>query len=91
VLEYVLIEQDRLKNEQSLAYNVYSTLAQQVEKARLKVQEQTPCVTVIEPARVPVRKSNTSKLTILILFGFLGALGGVIKVVYLNWNKLLNN
>lgn len=91
VLEYVLIEQERLKNEQSIAYNVYSTLAQQVEKARLKVQEQTPCITVLEPARVPVRKSNTSKLTILMLFGFLGALGGAIKVVYLNWHKLLNN
>ena len=56
VLESVLIEQERLKNEQTLTYSVYSNLAQQVEQARMKVQEQTPCVTVIEPARVPARK-----------------------------------
>jgi hypothetical protein len=88
VLESVFIEQERLKNEQTLAYNVYSTLAQQVEKARLKVQEQTPSVTVIEPARVPVRRSNTSKLTILMLFCVLGGISGILKVMYLNWNKI---
>jgi len=88
VLESVYIEQERLKNEQTLAYNVYSTLAQQVEKARLKVQEQTPCITVIEPARVPVKKSNTSKLTILILFCVFGGITGILKIMYLNWNKI---
>jgi uncharacterized protein involved in exopolysaccharide biosynthesis len=88
VRESVYIEQERLKNEQTLAYNVYSTLAQQVEKARLKVQEQTPCVTVIEPARVPVKKSNTSKLTILMLFCVFGGISGLLKIMYLNWNKI---
>jgi uncharacterized protein involved in exopolysaccharide biosynthesis len=88
VLESVYVEQERLKNEQTLAYNVYSTLAQQVEKARLKVQEQTPCVTVIEPARVPVKKSNTSKLTILMLFCVFGGITGILKIMYLNWNKI---
>ncbi len=82
VLESVLIEQERLKNEQMLAYNVYSNLAQQVEKARMKVQEQTPCVTVIEPARVPVKKSNTSRLVILTAFCLLGLLLGVLIVIY---------
>jgi uncharacterized protein involved in exopolysaccharide biosynthesis len=89
VLESVKIEQERLKNEQSLAYSVYSSLAQQVEKARMKVQEQTPCVTVIEPARVPVEKSNTSRMAILLGFGFLGAIFGLIKVIYSSWNSIL--
>jgi uncharacterized protein involved in exopolysaccharide biosynthesis len=86
VLQSVLIEQERMKNEQSLSYNVYSTLAQQVEKARLKVQEQTPCVTVIEPARVPTKKSNISKLNLLILFCIVGGLSGILRVMYLKWN-----
>ena len=69
----VRAEQERLRNEQTLAYGVYSQLAQQLEMAKLKVQEQTPCVTIIEPAGVPTRKSNTSKAVILIAFTFLGA------------------
>ena len=88
ILESVRIEQERLKNEQSLAYSVYSSLAQQVEKARMKVQEQTPCVTVIEPARVPVEKSNTSRMVILLGFGFLGAIFGLLKVIYTVWNSI---
>lgn len=68
----VVAEQDRLRNEVTLAYGVYSQLAQQLEMARIKVQEQTPCVTVIEPAGIPTIKSNTSKVVILIAFVFLG-------------------
>ena len=82
VLESVLIEQERFKNEQMLAYSVYSNLAQQVEKARMKVQEQTPCVTVIEPARVPVKKSNASRLTILIGYCLLGLILGILFIIY---------
>ena len=68
----VIAEQDRLRNEVTLAYGVYSQLAQQLEMARIKVQEQTPCVTIIEPAGIPTIKSNTSKAVILIAFVFLG-------------------
>ncbi|MBN1181139.1 MAG: chain-length determining protein [Bacteroidales bacterium] len=80
ILESVRIEQERLMHEQSLAYSIYSTIAQQVETARLKVQEQTPCVTIIEPARIPVRKSNASRLLILFITLLLGMCYGVIKI-----------
>lgn len=71
------VEQERLQNEQQLAFSVYNQLAQQLETAKIKVQEQTPCVTIIEPASVPVRRSNTSKLVLLIAFTFLGAFIGI--------------
>ncbi len=83
ILESVKIEQERLKNEQSLAYNIYTSLSQQVDKARMKVQEQTPSVTIIEPARVPTKKSNTSGLTILFWFAILGGVVSILKVLFL--------
>ena len=85
----VRAEQERLRNEQTLAYGVYSQLAQQLEMAKLKVQEQTPCVTIIEPAGVPTRKSNTSKAVILIAFTFLGAFAasGIVVVKDLFFKK----
>nr|WP_310746981.1 Wzz/FepE/Etk N-terminal domain-containing protein [uncultured Alistipes sp.] len=75
------VELDRLQNEQQLAFGVYNHLAQQLETAKIKVQEQTPCVTIIEPATVPVKKSNTSKVIILIAFVFLGACAGIGKIL----------
>ena len=71
------VELDRLQNEQQLTFGVYSQLAQQLENAKIKVQEQMPCVTIIEPASVPVNRSNMGKPTILFIFVFLGLMAGI--------------
>ncbi|NLE33925.1 MAG: chain-length determining protein [Bacteroidales bacterium] len=88
VLESVRIEQERLNNELTLAFNVYSTLAQQAESARLKVQEQTPSVTIIEPARVPAGKSNTSRIVILLVSSLTGLFLGCLVVIFSKWNRI---
>ena len=75
------VELDRLQNEQQLAFGVYSQLAQQLENAKIKVQEQMPCVTIIEPASVPVNRSNMGKPVILFIFVFLGLMAGTGYVV----------
>lgn len=63
-----MTEEERLKNEMELAYNVYNQMAQQLEMNRVKVQEQTPVYTVIEPAKVPLRTSKPNKPVILVAF-----------------------
>lgn len=70
-------EQERLKNEMSLTFNVYNTLAQKLEQDKLRVQEQTPVYTVIEPATVPLKASSPKKLLILVGFVFLALFGGI--------------
>lgn len=57
----------RLQSEYDLAFNVYNTLAQQVEQAKLKVQEQTPVVSVLQPVQVPV-DDETSGLQVMIVY-----------------------
>ncbi len=76
VLRSVLIEEDRLKNEQMLAYNVYSNLAQQTNAKKMKIQEQTPCVTIIEPARIPSGRSNMGRMSILLASIMIGLISG---------------
>lgn len=74
-------EQERLRNEMTLTFNVYTTLAQKLEQDKIRVQEQTPVYTVIEPATVPLRASSPNKLFILIGFimaGLAGAAGYVL-------------
>lgn len=70
-------EQERLKNEMTLTFNVYNTLAQKLEQDKLRVQERTPVYTVIEPASVPLKASSPKKPLILVGFVFLALFGAV--------------
>ena len=72
ILESVKIEQARLQNEVSLSYQVYSSVANQLQMAKAKVQEAKPVFAVVEPASVPLLPSGTSRKMILIGFVFLG-------------------
>lgn len=68
-------QQERLRNEMELAFNVYNQTAQQLQVAKAKVQEDTPVFTVVEAATVPLRAAKPSKAMILIGFVFLAAVG----------------
>lgn len=68
-------QQERLKNEMELAFNVYNQTAQQLQVAKAKVQEDTPVYTVVEAASVPLRAAKPSKPMILIGFVFLAGVG----------------
>lgn len=69
------IEQDRLSNEQDLAFNVYNQIAQQLEMARAKVAESTPVCVVMQPAVVPVKATSPKKMMMGLLYVFLAFFG----------------
>jgi uncharacterized protein involved in exopolysaccharide biosynthesis len=69
--------EQRLQSEYDLAFNVYTTLARQLEQSKLKLQEETPVVKIIEPAVVPNEKSAPKKKMILIVSIFLGGFLGL--------------
>ena len=71
ILQSVRAEQERLQNDMSLAYQVYSQVASQLQVARAKVQEEKPVFAVIEPAVVPLSPSGTSKKIYILVFIFL--------------------
>lgn len=62
----VRAEQERLQNDMSLAYQVYSQVAQQLQVARAKIQEEKPVFAVVEPASIPLQPSGTSRKMILV-------------------------
>lgn len=66
------VQLDRLKNEMTIAYQIYQQLASQVEVDKIKLQEETPIATVIEPAKIPLRPAAPNKKMIIIAFAFLG-------------------
>lgn len=75
------IEQNRLSNEQDLAFNVYNQIAQQLEMARAKVSESTPVCVVMQPAIMPIKASAPKKMMIGLLYVFLAFFGTVSWIV----------
>lgn len=71
VLQSVRTEQERLQNDMNLAYQVYSQVAQQLQVARAKIQEEKPVFAVVEPATIPLQPSGTSRKVILVGIVFL--------------------
>ena len=71
ILQSVRAEQERLQNDMSLAYQVYSQVASQLQVARAKVQEEKPVFAVVEPAVVPLEPSGISRKVYVLAFIFL--------------------
>ncbi len=92
-LQSVRAEQERLQNDMNLAYQVYSQVAQQLQVARAKIQEEKPVFAVVEPATVPLHTSGTSKILILIGMIFLVVCGTGVWVLFGKnyWNNIQLN
>ena len=88
----VRAEQERLQNDMNLAYQVYSQVAQQLQVARAKIQEEKPVFAVVEPATVPLEPSGTSRKTILLGIVFLAICGtGMWKLLGLHYWQMLKS
>lgn len=81
VLQSVKVEAERLQNDMNLKYSLYNSVAQQLQSAELKVQQETPVFTEIVPASVPLRPYAPSKKKILAAFLFIGLVAGVATVL----------
>ena len=68
--------EQRLQSEYDLAFNVYNTLARRLEEARLKLQEETPVVQVLEPAIIPTSPSEPRREFILTKYLVMGIIAG---------------
>lgn len=94
ILASALTSEQNLQAEHNLAFNVYNTLSQQLEQAKMKVQEKTPVFKVVEPAKVALGKSKPRTSLIFISMFFLGFFGGVImifsKVIYFSHSQTTN-
>ena len=80
ILQSVRTEQERLQNDMSLAYQVYSQVAGQLQVARAKVQEEKPVFAIVEPAVVPLYPSGTSRKVYVLVFVFLSV------CIVISWN-----
>jgi len=81
VLMKYQIEQERLQNEQELAFTVYNQLAGQLELSRAKVAESTPVCVVMQPPYTPFKASSPKKMMMGLLYVFLAFFGTAAWIV----------
>jgi len=71
-------EEDRLLADFNLEFSLYNSLAQQMEQARIKVQNATPLMTVFQKPQLPTTPSEPKFLLLSIVFLVLGGIIGVL-------------
>jgi len=84
-------ELERLQSEYDISYSVYSELAKLLEQSRLQVKKRTPVFTIIRPVVVPNDKDKPKRMTILVIWTFLGLVSGVGLVFGKEYLQLIKN
>jgi uncharacterized protein involved in exopolysaccharide biosynthesis len=81
-------EGKKMQYEVDLSYNLYSELSKQLEEAKIKVHRETPIFKVLEPAQIPVKKSEPKRSVMVLGFAFLGLILSIFAVLVLNYKEL---
>lgn len=80
---------NNLQSEYQLAFQIYSQVAQQLEQAKIELENETPVFTVIQPIKIP-SKPTKSKFGVLIKTMLLGLSLSIIHIfVLLAYKRIL--
>ena len=71
ILQSVRTKQVDLENEMQLKFNAYNAVANQLQAAKAKVQEETPAFTTLQSATVPVKPVGPKRKRIVLMALFL--------------------
>lgn len=72
------LQRERIESEYKLSSSFYNSLLQKYEEAKLKVQQETPVLKVLEPPVVPNKRSEPKRAILVLIFTFLGGIVGVV-------------
>lgn len=78
VVQAATMEKQRIEAELTISQVVYTELAKQFEQARIKVQEQTPVFKVLDPAKVPLKRSSPRRTMMVLSYTLVGFLIGCV-------------
>nr|WP_319401191.1 Wzz/FepE/Etk N-terminal domain-containing protein [uncultured Carboxylicivirga sp.] len=91
IAERLDVEYQRINDEYELISSIFNELARQLEQSKIAVEEQKPAFTVIEPAKIPIKRSSPKRISIIVVSLFIGLFGGIslilIKLLIANLKK----
>jgi uncharacterized protein involved in exopolysaccharide biosynthesis len=74
--------EQNIQSEYNIKLNVYNSLTEQLEQARIKLQEDTPVVSIIQDSVYPNGKSGPNRLLLLVLSILLGVMIGTMIILF---------
>jgi uncharacterized protein involved in exopolysaccharide biosynthesis len=74
------IERDRLQRDYDIAFEVYQEVSRELERARIKMNQDTPVFTVLDQVTVPNVRTSPNRKAIMVLSLFLGLLVGIAQL-----------
>ena len=87
--EKLKTQEQILNSEFTLAFNLYSTLSQQHEQSKIKLQELKPNITTVEPILIPIRKDTPKRKLIVVVTVFLVVISRILYLIYKNYNNIV--
>ncbi len=79
----------QMQTEYNLAFSVYTELAKQLETKRIKLKEDQPIFTIIEPVSVPNERSKPKRVMIVAIWTFVGLVIGIGTIFFRDFRRQL--
>ena len=80
-------KEEQMRSEFNVAKDLFNQLTTQLVQAEMKIKEDIPILTVVEPVQVPLEKSKPQRVKILFIWCFLGGVLGCSLILGGDWLK----
>jgi len=77
-----MTKEEQLQFEFNIAFNIYNSMEQELEQAKIQLKKDTPIFTIMEKASIPLGPSKPNKPLIIIFSLFLGFFVGILFSIY---------
>ena len=90
-------KEEQMRSEFNVAKDLFNQLTTQLVQAEMKIKEDIPILTVVEPVQIPLERSKPQRVKIVFIWCFLGGVLGCGLILGGDWlkgmgfeNKLVN-
>lgn len=80
-------KEEQIRSEFNVAKDLFNQLTTQLVQAEMKIKEDIPILTVVEPVQVPLERSKPQRVKILFIWCFLGGVLGCGLILGGDWLK----
>lgn len=78
-------KEEQMRSEFNVAKDLFNQLTTQLVQAEMKIKEDIPILTVVEPVQVPLERSKPQRVKILFIWCFLGGVLGCGLILGIEW------
>ncbi len=83
-------QEEELKYEYDLAFGLYLEVSKKLEQTRIQAQNETPVLKMLEPAKIPLLKSEPRRTIIVLTFAIIGFIGACLYSLFkgIDWDSI---